>query len=95
MRPSGRRQCSAKSSARAEALVEPRRERDPEPGRVLANAHERAKDDQVIVGRGFDVDAVGAEVGAQVAVELGEREADQARRRDRGSGNASAAMNSE
>ena len=75
--PLGRWQCSREVERPRQALVEagPKLEREA-PG-VLAHAHERPQDDEVVVGRALDVDAVGAEVRAQVALELGQREVEQ------------------
>ena len=61
-----------------EPRLEPLREREPEAARVRAHAEERAQGDHVVVRRGLAVNAVGAEVLLQVAVELGQREAAQA-----------------
>jgi hypothetical protein len=57
-----------------QALVEVGCKLEREAASVLAHAHERPQDDEVVVGRALDVDAVGAEVRAEVAMQLGQRE---------------------
>ena len=57
-----------------DALVEAGRQLDAVAAGVLARADERAQRDRVVVRRGLAVDAVGVEVGGEVAVELGDGE---------------------
>ena len=88
--PSGRRAVGEEGAGAGDALVEAGRQLEPVAARVLARADERAQRDRVVVRGGLAVDAVGVEVGREVAVELGDRRA----RRASSSGNARPAISS-